>query len=213
QHFAAEGVDREGDAVEPGVEGRDDFRRRIALGKGSEAAQIGKQQRRLDGLADATPQRARQHPRRAALAEIGFQNRRQRGARRQRSERGRREARGLAEAVRLVAGEWPRSDPAERRAVRPGPPGWLAAPAAASPAGANPNASITSPLSARHSHVRWAMSGCGAASVRAPPASFTPSSIRWAPSFDSNRSAPRVSAAASTRKASVELSCMDRSWA
>ena len=105
---------RAGDAVEPGVERRDDRRRGIALGQGGEAAQIGEQQRRLDGLADAAPQGAGEHPRRAAPAEIGLERRGQRGARGQRGERRGGEARGLAEPAGLVGGERTRPDPAER---------------------------------------------------------------------------------------------------
>jgi hypothetical protein len=40
---------------------------------------------------------------------------------------------------------------------------------------AKPSASITAPVSARHSQVRRAMIGCGTANVRAPPASDRPS--------------------------------------
>ena len=233
QHLAAEGVDRAGDAVEPGIERRDDRRRGIALGQRREAAQIGIEQRRLDGLADIAPQRTRQHPRRAAPAEIGLESRRQRGARRESGERRRGEARGLAQLVGLAGRERTRPDPAERGPVRPrsddvlmheagresgepAPAGivrrGLAASAAASPPATNPKASITSPLSARHSQVRRAMSGCGTASVSAPPASGRPSATRRAPSSASSRSAPGVSPAASTSQESVEESCMDRSW-
>ena len=119
EHLAAEGLDRKRNAVEPGVEGGDDRRGGIALGKRREAAQIGEEQRRLNGLADAAPQRAGQHPRSAAPSEIGLERRRQRGARGKRRERRRREARGLAEAAGLVGRERTRPDPAQRRAVRP----------------------------------------------------------------------------------------------
>ena len=71
--------------------------------KRREAAQIGIEQRGLDGLADIAPQRTRQHPRSAAPAEIGLERRRQRGARRERGERRRGEARGLAQPVGLDA--------------------------------------------------------------------------------------------------------------
>ena len=204
----------------------------MAFGQGGEAAQIGKEQRCLDGLADVAPQRARQHPRSAAPAEIGLERRRQRGARGEGGERRGGEARGLAQPAGLVGRERTRPDPAEQRPVRPRPDsvflhepaaspashrrpassGGLAAPAAASPPATNPKASITSPLSARHSQVRRAISGCGTAIVRAPPASGTPSAIKCAPTLASSRSAPGVSTAASTSQESVEESCIDRSW-
>jgi hypothetical protein len=46
EHFAAEGVDRAGDAIEPGIECRDDNGRRIAFGELGEPAQIGEEERR-----------------------------------------------------------------------------------------------------------------------------------------------------------------------
>ena len=52
--------------------------------KRGEAAQVGEQKRRFDRLADAAPQRTRQHARSAAPAEIGLERRRQRRARRER---------------------------------------------------------------------------------------------------------------------------------
>ena len=97
----------------------DDRRRGIVLGKRGESAQIGEQQRRLDRLAGAAPQRTGQHPRGAPPAEIGLERRRQRGARRQCGERRRCEARRLAEAVSLVGSERTRPDPAEPGPVRP----------------------------------------------------------------------------------------------
>jgi len=78
--------------------------------------------------------------------------------------------------------------------------------------GVNPKASMTSPLSARHSQVRRAMSGCGISSDKAPPASGRPSTSRWAPSSANSRSAPVLSAAASTSQERVEESCITRSW-
>ena len=118
QHLAAEGVYREGDAVEPGVEGRNDLRRRIALGKSREAAQIGEQQRGLDGLADPAAQWTGEHPRRAAPAEIGLKRRRQRRPRGQRGERRGGEAGGLVQAVSFVGGERTGTDPTKPRPVR-----------------------------------------------------------------------------------------------
>ena len=75
----------------------------VGLGQRGEAAQVGEQQRRLDGLADAAPQRTRQHARRAAPAEIGLERRGQRRARRERGERRRGEARGLAQPLGLAS--------------------------------------------------------------------------------------------------------------
>ena len=121
EHFAAEGVHGAGDAVEPGVEGRDDLGRRTALGQSGEAAQVGEQKRRFDRLANSAPKRAGQHLRRAASAEIGLERRVQGRARRERRKRRRREARRLAQAVGLVRGEGMRSDPPEPLAVRDKP--------------------------------------------------------------------------------------------
>jgi len=114
-------VDRAGDAVEPGIESRNDRRRRIAFGERREAAQIGIEQRCLDGLADIAPQWTRQHPRRTAPAEIGLESRRQRGARSDCGERRRGETRGLAQRIGLAGRERTRPDPAEQGPVRPGP--------------------------------------------------------------------------------------------
>ena len=118
EHFAAEGVHGTGDAVEPGVEGRDDLGGRSALGQSREAAQIGEQKRRFDRLANSAPKRSGQHARRAAPAKIGLERRGQRRARCQRGQRRRREARGLAQTVALVGGERTRSDPSDPWAVR-----------------------------------------------------------------------------------------------
>jgi hypothetical protein len=125
QHLAPEGVHRPGDAIEPGVEGGNRRRGLRRLGERREAAQIGAEQRGLDGLADTAAQWTRQHPRGAAPAEIGLESRRQRGARRERGERCGGEARGLPQLVGLVGRERTRPDPAERRPVRPGPDGVL----------------------------------------------------------------------------------------
>ena len=231
EHFAAESVHGAGDAIEPGVEGGDDRGRRSAFGQGREAAQVGEQERRLDGLADAAPQRTGQHARRAAPAEIGFERRAQRRSRGEGGERRRREARRLSQAVGLVGGERTLAHPAQFRPVRgrsdrvfmqragcearkPAPAGLAGGPSAPEkPPAANPSASITSPLPARHSQVRRATSGCGAASVRAPPASGAPSSIRRWPRFARKSSDVGVSAAASTSQARVEESGMARSSA
>src|SRR5262245_54239816 len=88
----------------------------------------------------------------------------------------------------------------------------LAPGAAGGTPGANPKASMTSPLSARHNQVRRATSGCGVSSVKAPPASGRPSAMRWAPSSAKNRLAPALSAAASTSQDSVDESSIARSW-
>ena len=192
-------MNRTGDAVEPGIERPDDGRRRIALRQRGEAAQIGKQQCRLDGLADIAPQGTCEHPRGAAPAKIGLQSRRQRGARGKGGERRRREARGLAEPVYFtrVNGRGPIQpskgpsglDPTtsswtmpqrgfQRASAGPLRPARVPLPPPRALPATNPNASITSPLSARHSQVRRAISGCGTASVSAPPASGTPSATR-----------------------------------
>jgi hypothetical protein len=55
-------------------------------------------------------------------------------------------------------------------------PAWMSAPPT------KPSASITAPVSARHSQVRRVMIGCGTASVRAPPASGKPSASNRPPS-------------------------------
>ena len=95
--------------------------RGTALGQGGEAAQIGEQQRGLDGLAAPAPQRAREHPRGAAPAEIGLEGRGQRRSRGQRGERRCGEARRLAEAGGFLGGEGTGPDPGQGRAVRPPP--------------------------------------------------------------------------------------------
>ena len=103
EHFAAEGVHGARDAVEPGVEGRDDLATADWLSESAvKPRRSAKSSAACDGLADAAPQRTRQHARGAAPAEIGLERRGQRGARGERGERRRREARGLA------AGDWPR---------------------------------------------------------------------------------------------------------
>ena len=73
----------------------------VGLRQRGEAAQIGIEQHRPDGLADFAPQRPGQHPRGAAPAEIGLEQRRQRRARGKRGERRRGEARGLVAVDRL----------------------------------------------------------------------------------------------------------------
>ena len=194
--------------------------------KRREAAQVGEQERRLDGLADAAPQRTGQHARRAAPAEIGLERRGQRGARGQCGERRRGEARRLAQAVGLVGREGTRADPAEPRAVRRGPtasswtgpaarlasqrrPASPAEPSAPDPEcapAAKPKASITSLLSARHSQVRRAISGWGEASVSAPPASGVAVLDQALPRDARKSSGVGVAAAESTSQARVELS-------
>jgi hypothetical protein len=111
-------VHRAGDAVEPGVEGGDDLGWRTALGERREAAQVGEQQRRLDGLAHSAPQGSSQHPRGAAAPEIGFERRIQRGSGGERGEGRGGEARGLMQPFGVVGGEQMRRDPAEPRPVR-----------------------------------------------------------------------------------------------
>ena len=221
-----------GDAVEPGVEGRDDRRRGMAFGKGREAAQIGEQQRRLrwsrrrraaTGPPAPAPRCAGRDRPRAPPSRW-----RARSARRAAPLRSARPRRG----GRLVGREGTRADPAEQRPVRPRPdrvfvhgpaarpasqrrpasPGWPAAPARQS-AGANPSASITSPLVGPPQPSRAGRSADAArrASARRRRAA-APSSIRRRPSFARKTSAPGVSAAASTSQESVEESCMSRSW-
>jgi len=65
-------MNRTGDAIEPGIERRDDLGRRIGFRQGREVAQIRIEQRGLYGLAEIAPQRCRQHPLRTALAEISI---------------------------------------------------------------------------------------------------------------------------------------------
>jgi hypothetical protein len=72
---------------------------RLGLGQRGEAAQVGIEQHRPNGLADFAPQRPRQHARGAAPAEIGFQCGRQRRPRRERGERRCGEAGGLAQSI------------------------------------------------------------------------------------------------------------------
>ena len=118
QDFAAKHMNRAGDAIEPGIERRDHGRGRMVLGQLGEAAQIGKQQRRRNGLADIAPQGPRQHPRGAAPAEIGLERRLQRAARGNRGKRRGGKARGLAQRIGLDGRERTRPDPAEQRSIR-----------------------------------------------------------------------------------------------
>ena len=129
--------------------------------------------------------RRRQHPLRAALAEIGIQRRAQRGARGKHGKRCRGEARGLVQLLDLVCGERTRPDPAEQRPilpsdnvfVRPRRPRCRAASggrhrwADRAPGHLVRSRALRSPspLSARHSQVRFAISGCGTSSVRRRP--------------------------------------------
>ena len=115
QHLAAKGVDGAADAVEPAAERGDDGGGRLGLGQRGEAAQIGIEQHRPNGLADFAPQRPRQHARGAAPAEIGFERGRQRRARRERGERRCGEAGGLAQSIGFRFREPARPDPAEHR--------------------------------------------------------------------------------------------------
>ena len=101
QHLAAEGVNGAGDAVEPGVECSDHLLRLGRLRQLREAAQIGIEQGRPDGLAGLAPQPAGQHLRGAAPAEIGLEQCRQGRARRKRGERRGGKARDLAAAARI----------------------------------------------------------------------------------------------------------------
>ena len=66
-------MDGAGDAIEPGIERLDDLLRRGRLRQFGEAAQVGVEQRRADGLAGLAPQPAGQHLRGAAPAEIRLQ--------------------------------------------------------------------------------------------------------------------------------------------
>src|SRR5262249_4784517 len=75
----------------------------------------------LDGLAYMASQRSRQHPRRATPTEIGFQSRRQRGARSENGKRRRDETRSLTQFIGLAKRELTRPNPAERRAFSPWP--------------------------------------------------------------------------------------------
>src|SRR5207248_4506047 len=75
----------------------------------------------------------------------------------------------------------------------------------------NPSASITAPVSARHNQVRLATIGCGAVSVRAPPASGRPPTISCRPSASRKSSAPVIVLAASTSQARTEGSRIQRS--
>ena len=117
QHFAAEGVNGAGDAVEPGVERADNRFRRHCLRKLGKAAQIAIEQNRPDGLAGLSPQAPGQHLRRTASAEIGLEQRRQRRSCGQHRERRSREPRHLLQQRGFPLGEGPRSSPAELWAV------------------------------------------------------------------------------------------------
>ena len=218
QHFAAEGVNGAGDAVEPGVERGDHRLRRHRLRQLGEAAQIAIEQNRADGLAGLPPQPPGQHLRRAAPAEIGLEQRRERRPRGEDGERRRSKTRHLMQQRGFGFGEGPRRQPSRA----PGRP-TLGHASASAPAGdillhhpvpspasqsrptlpcsgpagprdPKPSASITAPVSARHSQARRAMIGCGAASVSAPPASGKPSAISCAPSAARKRSAPGTAA-------------------
>ncbi|MGY4354646.1 hypothetical protein ACVW0J_001139 [Bradyrhizobium sp. i1.7.7] len=89
----------------------------VVFRQGREVAQIRIEQRGLNGLAEIAPQRRRQHPLRAALAEIGIERRAQRGARGEYGKRRRGETRSLAQLLDLVCGERTRPDPAELRPI------------------------------------------------------------------------------------------------
>ena len=231
QHFAAEGVDRAGDAVEPGVERRDDRRGRIALGQRGEAAQIGIEQRGLDGLADVAPQADPPAPAPRCAGRDRPRAPRSSVARAARAASGAAAKRAAWRSSSVSSErERARPDPAQRRAVRREPDRVFVYDAgressepapAASPCGLaarrkpfrrEPKASITSPLSARQSQVRRAISGCGTARVREPPTSGRPSATRRAPTSASSRSAPGASPATSTSQESAEESCIERSW-
>ncbi len=132
--------------------------------------------------------RAGQHLRRTAPAEIGLEQRCQRRPRGQGGERRRGEARHLLQQRGFRLGEGPRGSPAEHglptgpsdvelsaagpatsSCTSPVPsPASQSRPALpcsgpAGPRDPKPSASITAPVSARHSQVRRAMIGCGAA--------------------------------------------------
>ncbi len=112
-------MNRAGDAIEPGIERRDNLGRRIGFRQGREVAQIRIEQRGLYGLAEIAPQRCRQYPLRAALAEISIQRRAQRCTRGKHRKGCRGKARGLAQLLGLVRGERARPDPAEQWPVGP----------------------------------------------------------------------------------------------
>src|SRR5215203_1098970 len=70
---------------------------------------------------------------------------------------------------------------------------------------------MTAPFSARHSHVRRAMIGCGTASVSAPPASGSPSATSRPPSSARNWSGLGDAPASSTSQARGAGRSMPRS--
>ena len=117
QHFAAEGVNGAGDAVEPGVERGDHRLRRHRLRQLGKTAQIAIEQDRADGLAGLAPQPPGQHLRRAAPAEIGLEQRRKRRPRGKDGERRRSKTRRLMQQRGFGLGERPRESPAEHRTV------------------------------------------------------------------------------------------------
>jgi len=102
QHLAAKGMHCARDAIEPGIQRCDHDRWRVRLGQRREAAQIGIEQRGLNGLADVPPEWSGQYPRGAAPAEIGFQRRHQGGAHRQYGQWSGGKARGLTQMIDLV---------------------------------------------------------------------------------------------------------------
>ena len=219
KHLAAEGVNGAGDAVEPGVERGDHRLRRNRLGQSREIAQIAKEQHRADGLACRSPQPPRQHLRRAASAEISLEQCCQRRPRRQHGERRRGETFHLRSSADScsVSGrkiDQPSSGPScagpATSFCTTAPPSRVSqsrptsrCPGPAEPKASKPSASITTPVSARHSQVRLAIIGCGAASVRAPPASGKSSAISCAPSAARKWSALSAVLASSSSHARV----------
>jgi hypothetical protein len=203
-------VHRAGNAVEPGVERGDDGGGLGRLGESGEVAQIGAEQRGADRLAGATAYRAGLHPRGTAPAQIGFEQCRHRGPCAQRCQWRRGEAACLAQPVDLGGTEGAGSGPGQHRIIRRRSDGILMH-------GAKPSQPVMPgvadrtvgeaqrlddrPGSARHSQVRREIMGCGTASVRAPPASGTPSAKSRPPSSVKKPSGLGEAVASSTSQA------------
>ena len=235
EHFAAEGVHGTGDAVEPGVEGRDDLGGRSCF-RTSAVKPRRSANRSAASIVSPTPRRKRtgQHARGAAPAEIGLERRGQRGAR----SRARRAApprsapphadgrprRGRTDAVRSIRASG-RPGPSPTTSSCTGPPASPASQRRPSPAepsapnrgmrsGHESQASTTSLLSARHSQVRRAISGWGEAQ-RERPAGERRAILdeALAEGRQEKLGRRRLAAAASTSQARVAERGMDRSSA
>ena len=119
QHLAAEGVNRAGDAIEPGAEGRDHRLRRHGLRELGETSKIAIEQDGADGLARFAPQVSAQDLRCATPAEIGLEQRRRGRTCDKGGERCGGETRHLMQECGFILRQGPGERPAEQRIVGP----------------------------------------------------------------------------------------------